>query len=323
MTTQNGSNNGFDLGHGEDFDAALVGSIDQESVEGGGPNLPLFQWVYGDRKLKQLGSDKMAYAGGWFINADAVDGGLLIANGWTKEIWTHVNGSETEGFYKRQMAVSMIAARQRWEVTDASDNRIVFPWSGYDSAKAIGRPTGRTHILCIVKDLEALGPVVLTLKGAAARAFKGSKGSTGVEKRFNDTVIAAANFASAAAGNKGLRWPYRAFWCPIGAERDAAGNPIFTEVGSGKDSTHLVLPVALGLPEKKEGVELKRFFVGKALLETVNALYAEYGEWINAWDAAQIGAAGTVEATNGAANGNGTPEQAPPPAVDVLAETGL
>jgi hypothetical protein len=64
---------------------------------------------------------------------------------------------------------------------------------------------------------------------------------------------------------------------------------------------------------------LKRFFVGAALLETVNALYAEYGEWIKAWDNMTPG---TVEGNgNGNGNAQALPEQAP--ANDVLAEAGL
>lgn len=323
MTTQNGNANGYDLGAGEEFDAGLAAGIDPESVEGGGPSFPLIQWTYGDRKLKALGADKMAYAGGWFINSEMVDPATMVAAGWTKETFTHANGSETEGFYRRQIAISMIAARQRWEVTDAAGNRTVFPWSngGYEAAKAVGRPSGRMHILCIVKDLETLGPVVLTLKGAASKAFKGSRNAAGVETKFNNTVIAAANAAAVAKGIKS-RWPYRAFWAPVGADRDASGNPVFTEVGSTKtEVTHLVLPIALGLPEKKEGVDLKRFFVGAAMLETVNALYAEYGEWMAAWDANRM-ETGAVEG-NGNGTGSGTPEQAAPVGVDVLAETGL
>lgn len=322
MTTQNNVN-GYDLGAGEEFDPQLAAGIDPESVEGSGPSFPLIQWTYGDRKMKALGSDKMGYSGGWFINADMVDPATMVAAGWTKETFTHANGSETEGFYRRQIAISMIAARQRWEVTDAAGNRTVFPWTGYDAAKAVGRAVGRMHILCIVKDLESLGPVVLTLKGAASKAFKGSRNAAGVETKFNNTVIAAANAAAVAKGIKS-RWAYRAFWCPVGADRDASGNPVFTEVGSTKtEVTHLVLPIALGLPEKAAGVDLKRFFVGAAMLETVNALYAEYGEWRVAWDANRM-EAGAVEGNgNGTGSGSGTPEQPAPVGVDVLAETGL
>ena len=60
----------------------------------------------------------------------------------------------------------------------------------------------------------------------------------------------------------------------------------------------MVLPVALGLPDKAANVDLKRFYVGNDLLTAVNALYDETAEWRNAWTA-DGGAAANTDTTNG------------------------
>ena len=42
----------------------------------------------------------------------------------------------------------------------------------------------------------------------------------------------------------------------VAANRNAAGDPIYTEVGKAPNTTNVVLPVALGLPDKAAQVEL-------------------------------------------------------------------
>jgi hypothetical protein len=314
---------------GYEFNPDAVNDIDPASVESNGPSFPMLQWNYGEYKNKKLGNDSMDYAGGWFVNGDNVDAATMIAAGWKPESWTHDNGTETSGFYSRSVAVSIIGMRRRWEVAEnSSGNRVSFPWSKYDAALASAsgkKPSGRLHVLVIVKGLESIGPMVLTLKGAASQAFNGSKNNPGVIGRFAQTVIAAANAASDAAAKKngkpaGKKWPYRAFWLPVGAARDAEGTPVFEEFGSGNEKKKLCVPVALGLPAKAADVNLKRHYIGEDLLSTVNTLVVEYGEWMVAWDKME---AGTPEGNGAAAATNGTPEQAPPVTADLLAEAGL
>ena len=79
-----------------------------------------------------------------------------------------------------------------------------------------------------------------------------------------DTKESAA--AAKKAGKAPGKWPYRAFWLPVGADREANGDPKFIGMGKGKETSRLVLPIALGLPAKAEQVELKRFYVGADLL---------------------------------------------------------
>ena len=302
------------------FDAGAVEGIDQSTVEQSGPTYPVIQWHYGDPKAKKAGG--MAWQGGWFVKADQVDEATMLAAGWTREEWTHDSGASEEGFYRRELICSVVASRKRWEV--AGDGpRQLFPWGQYEAAQKVGRPSGRTHVLVLVKGLEGIGPMVLTLKGSSAMAFEGGRNSSGALPRFGQTVIRAANMASDAAAKKsgkaaGKKWPYRAFWLPVGADRTAAGEPNFVEVGQDKNTKRLVLPVALGLPDKAESVALNRFYIGNELLDTVNNLLIANAEWVAAWDNITPGAT-----ENGATATEANGETVPEVGSDDLAAMGL
>ncbi len=306
-----------------EFNPDAVDSIDQSSVEGGGPSYPIIQWVYADLKAKKFGG--MDYLGGLFIKADKVDGAVLEAAGWTKTSRTFENGTEEEGYWKREAAVSIIAERKRWEIAPNGGQRQTFPWTGFEKAKEANggkSPSSRTHYLVLVKGLENVGPFVLTMKGAAGAAFESYRDANSVISRFANTVIAAANAASDAAAKKngkpsGKRWAYRAFWLPVGAARNDKNEPIFKEVGKAPNTTNVVLPVALGLPDKAANVDLKRFYVGNDMLTFVNALFDQSADWRTAWENIKPG---TVEGGDTAA----VEERAEKDAEDaVLAATGL
>ena len=274
-----------------EFNPGAVDSIDQSSVEGGGPSYPIIQWVLGDLKAKKYPTS-MEYLGGFFVKSDKVDGATLEAAGWTKTSRTFENGQEEEGYWKREAAFTIIAERKRWEINPDGGQRQTFAWSGFEKAKEANggkNPSGRTHYLVLVKGLEGAGPFVLTMKGAAGAAFEKFNDANSVISRFTNTVIAAANAASDAAAKKqgkatGKRWAFRAFWLPVGAARNEKGEPVYKEVGKAPNTTNVVLPVALGLPDKAANVDLKRFYVGGDLLATVNALYDSSVEWRTAWE---------------------------------------
>ena len=280
-----------------EFDAGQVEGIDQGSVEGGGPSYPIVQWVYGNIKDKKNGG--MDYLGGFFVKEGAVNAEAMTAAGWTKCTRTFESGADEDGFWKREAALSIIGERKRWEVASENGPRQVFPWNKYDTAKAAANgsktPHGRNQYLVLVKGLEDQGPFVLTMKGAAAQAFESFRDAKAVLSRFANTVIRAANNASDAAAKAqgkggGKRWPYRAFWLPVGAARDAQGAPVYTEVGKTGSTSKVVLPIALSLPDKPEGVELKRYYVGNEMLTRVNELYDASAEWRAAWDNIKPGA---------------------------------
>lgn len=262
------------------FDPTIANEIPEDTIERSEAQFPIVQWHRGDPKMKKLGG--MDYQGGWFVPENMAPADLT-AYGWERTTWTHGEENETEGFYAREITVSVIRERKRWEVYDGP-RRLNYAWRDYDKAQKVGRPSGRTHYLVLIQGLEEFGPFVLTLKGMAGMYFSGSRHVKGVLPQFDSVVIKAANDAVKRAGQRGVM-PRRAFWLTVGAARDGKTNaPIFVEVGSGSDTSQIVPPQALGLPEKAEQVKLDEFFVGRDLLNRTTEIYREVEEWATAWD---------------------------------------
>lgn len=258
------------------FNPDAVANIDQDTVENDGPQYPVVQWNYGNLKSKKVGG--MDYQGGFFISEEMAPGDLT-AYGWEKSSWVHDSGDETEGFYARDLELSVINSRKRWEVQAGDGRRYNFAWTDYDKAKEMGNPSSRTHFLVLAKGMEDLGPLVVTLKGSAGMYFEGTRTVAGALTKFSRTVIAAANKLT----KKG-KWPYRAFWLKVGADRTDDGAPNFTKVGSGDKSSNVVIPVALDLPDKPEKVNLNDLYVGDETLALVNEVYTDNAEWAAAWN---------------------------------------
>lgn len=295
------------------FDASLVDSIDQATVETFDDVYPMVQWVNGEPKRKR--EKGMLAWGGWFMaeRSNIPDEAVLLAAGWEKQVLTHEDGSETPGFYKRDLSIIAIALRERWQVrSDGADQPMMFgfdrrnksaKWDAFGVAKTYGNPSGRLQVLCLLVGLEDSGPFVLTLGGSVAQAFHNERGGDSVTVSFFKTILTAANARSDAAartaGRKtGKKWPARAFKLSVGPARDEHGVAIYTEVGQKGSSSYVTLPVALGLPGKGEEVDLNKWYVGHNLLATVNEMYesAETG-WARAWDTLTP----TIAPSNGAA----------------------
>lgn len=252
-------------------------NVDQATVETSGPEYPYIQWVNGQPTLKQAGG--VAYTGGWFAQAEQFDGELP---GWTAGTLVHRDSSETAGFFKRDIEIAVIHWRRCW-IVGQDGKSLTFAWANYDQAKGAGKPTGRLHVLALVRGLESQGPLVLTMKGLVGATFTGSRKELGVLGEFNRFVIRPANSINVRRGLK-AKWPYRAFWLCVGPDRDDKGAPTFSKVGQGDSTSLVTLPVALGLPEHADTVALQKLFVGGELLRTLNDFYRETEEWARAWD---------------------------------------
>lgn len=255
------------------FNANAINTIDQSTVENEGARYPIISFVNGDPKMKKGGG--VAYEGGWFIAADNAPTDMT-EYGWVKDSIMTKSGAEIEGFWGRQIEISVINQRRRWMVDGQG-----FPWNSYEEAKTAGNPRGHQQFLVLVKGAEALGPFAITLKGHAGMAFQGARqyAQTGALSLFSKTVIAAAN-----AKTKPAKWPFRAFWLPVGPQKDAKGNPVFVEVGAAPNVSTVLLPVPVGLPEKAALVDLNKFYVGDDLLTVVNQLHTDSADWVAQWE---------------------------------------
>jgi len=264
-----------------EFLNALDG-IDQDTVEEDLVGYPWIQWVHGSPQMKQLGG--VPYTGGWFMPLDAsgLDDEAEI-EGWERGSLMHSNGDESEGFFARDITVALIRSRRAWQVYGDGGRTQLFPWNAYDEAKAVGRPSGKLQMLCVVRGLAEPRPVVLTVHGSVSQAFSVSRTGDSVLNAFNRCVVTPANKLASKAGKAG-RWPYRAFWLTVGPDRDKDGNPIFVTVGDESASSKVTLPIALGLSEKMAPKEIAQRFVGADLLDETTAYWRDAEEWASAWD---------------------------------------
>ena len=279
------------------FDAGAVNDIDQSTVQIDGVLYPTVQWVYANPAMKKAGG--MDYLGGFFIAEDAVSNpDAFLAAAWTATEWTHQDGTSTMGFWRRDLRIAVVNYRQRWEVQGEEGGNVAFAWTDFDSAKALAEglgktPTGRTHALIRIEGMEDEGLFVLTLRGVGARAFAARNNNDAALAVFSRTVLAAANRESdiAARANKretGKKWPYRAYWLPLGAARTPNGDPVFVKAGNASDAKSVVLPVAMGLPAKMSDIkadDLGKWYVGNDLLAVLRQDWYDAEEnWSHAWD---------------------------------------
>lgn len=255
------------------FNPTAVQGIDQDTVESDGQQYPAISFHSGDPKMKKAGG--IEYEGGWFIAEEGAPADMTQF-GWQKDSFVTSKDKEIKGYWASKIEVSVICQRKRW-IADGQP----YAWNDYEKAKKTGKtPRGHHQYLVLLKGAEELGPFVIGLKGHAGMCFGGSRqySSTGALSCFNRTVIAAAN-----AQTKPAKWPFRAFWLPTGANKDAKGQPVFTEVGGDEKST-IVLPVPVDLPEKSNEVDLDQFYVGDNILLKVNQLFTEAQPWATGWE---------------------------------------
>ena len=289
----------FDKIDSNQFDASLVDSIDQSTIENFDDIYPVVQWVNGEVKRKK--EKGMLAWGGWFMaeRSNTPDEAAMQAAGWEHQSLMHDDGSETVGYYKRDITVIAVTVRERWQVRVDGEQPLLVgydrrnksaKWDAFATAKTYGNPSGRLQVLVLLKGMEDFGPLVLTLGGSVAMSFYNERGGDSVLGNFFKTILAAANAksdaAARAAGRKGgKKWPVRAFFLSVGPAREANGTAVYTEVGQKGASSWVTLPVALGLPGRGEEVDLNKWYVGNSMFANVNELHeeAETG-WARAWD---------------------------------------
>jgi hypothetical protein len=256
------------------FNPSAVEGIDQSLLPNDGPQFPVISFHSGDPKLKKVGG--LEYLGGWFIGEEGAPADMT-EYGWVRDSFTTAQKQEVKGFWASHISISVICERKRWLVDGQP-----YAWDDYEKAKkGTTTPRGHQQYLVLLQGAEDLGPFVIGLRGHVGMCFSGSKkySSTGVLSCFNRTVIAAAN-----AMTKPARWHWRAFWITVGADKTAKGEPNFTEVGMAPNTTSIVLPVPIGLPEKAAEVNLDEYYVGDKSLIVINQLFTEHQVWAKAWE---------------------------------------
>lgn len=285
-------------------------TLDQERE-----SYPYAQWVNGDPKLKQLGASAVAYTGGWFIPAELVS--LETIPGWTAGNLSHDRG-ETEGFFSPRLSIAAFHMRRCWRVGQDQGSRL-FAWNDYEAAKAWGAARGRLQILGIIRGLEDVGPMMLTMGGTTGMAFTSRDGILAQHRQL--VLKPAAMMSSRAAKRRVTEYPRFYFWLTVGAETDdKEGAPVFTKVGQGDASSLVTRPVLVGVTKGMTAQQLGELYVGPELItiiegtrDPVTGQWSEDGlfdttkSWAEAWD--QLGqptqnAAANLAALDAAADNN-------------------
>jgi hypothetical protein len=192
------------------------------------------------------------------------------------------SGDTIEGFGVDELTCIAVARRRRWKAQGGDGSWNYYPWAWESYQKAVqehGRAVSQTHVLIMPKGLELFDPFVLSLSGSGAMAFEGTKKMPGVLTRFSMTVLAASDVQT-----KPLRLPMRSFWLTFGAAVDGDGKPIFTKVGSGKQTANLVLPAPRGLPATAAECDPTQWLVDDSLFTHVEEIYKQAEDWMHAWD---------------------------------------
>ena len=266
--------------------SAIADTIDQNTIERPTQAFPLLQWVNGSSNQKKIGG--VAYTGGWFISQQSA-GSLEELTGWVKDTLITRNGTEVPGFFKRDVEIAFLHMRRHWRVVNEGDKAVFYPWNQYndalDASSKGKKPAGNVQVLVWVKGLDILNPMVLTVKGYVSAELTGSRNNEGVFGAFSTRVVGTINKALHAGGNK-KSLPWRAFWMPVGPQRDEKGLPVYTTVGQGTATSQVTLPALIGIVKHPTAAEVRPLFIGKAMLDQLNVLWAEARcqDWAAAWD---------------------------------------
>ena len=127
-----------------------------------------------------------------------------------------------------------------------------------------------TEVLCLIEGYNQ--PLVMTGKGWAASRITHYKRGCFAEQHEYVTSV-----ASKLAGMTLQPW---AFWHSIGGAYDKKHEPMFVEVGSGTQKTHLH-DITLGIAQQATEQEIDALYVGDALYAQATDIYNEYmtAEW--------------------------------------------
>ena len=264
---------------GFEFDDSVLDDIDQDSILDDGPGYPTIIWRGGSPAMRKAGG--IEYHGGWFIGEDSgIDADLLTAAGWEPDSFIATNDKEIPGFSCTLAEFQVINYRRRWRAEGKA-----YGWNDYEKAVAdVGKARGQMNVMVRVRGLEEVGPMVVTLSGNAQMAFRGDKDyrGTGVLPSAKRTIIAHANELTKKNGGK-KRWPYSAFFLPVGVPfvKEA---PQFTTVGSGDNTRSIVVPTLMGVPDDWKAVNLNLYFAGKPNIDAAAAAFDESKDWVAQWE---------------------------------------
>lgn len=243
-----------------------------------GSNYAVFQWVNGDTKKKKTGG--IEYTGGVFLSADQ---GIEAPEGFDPFTLVTDDGTEIPGFAASEITGSVLRYRRCWISEPENGLSQRFGWNEYDDASAYGKVRGVAHVLFSLKGMEE--PVLLAFRGMVAKRMLGQGRDRGIIPMFGSKVVGAAKRIARKRG-RNKAYPLCAFEITIGGDLDSNGEPVFTKVGTGKNTSNVTYPVWRDEPQALvTESELGRLFVGNEALSLYQDWHTEAEDWVRSWDA--------------------------------------
>lgn len=230
--------------------------VDQSAQDRLSLQLPLVLWRHGKVAMKVAGSSNINYAGGFFFSRDAAGVDTAIEH-WSEQSFEGDKGT-VEGLGATAADIALVRARKRW--FRDGDNRSEYrAWKNYEPGFR-----GHVQIVGFIKGFEH--PVTFSFKGLLGQSIEA------IQREHMSKVLTLIN--RTAPKGKGL--PPYALWVRIKAGKHE-------KVGSGREQSEVTMPV-IALPNPVDVVFAKSRFVGNALLQRMQELYVEAGDWVREWD---------------------------------------
>lgn len=278
-----------------------------ESSNGGERNgFPTFMWLNGDPGNVKLGIDNMEYVGGFFMtnlyrhndkmtqyipddaDKDAYEAVDLTKYGLKADYFVNSKNKEVHGGWIKNLEASFICARECWVVVTGEGADAKFQrFTDYNEAAKVGSPRGQQQVLCLIKGMEELGPIVLSFKGYAMKSFKGQGEfvATGVLSQLKRNVIDPIAKALTKPGGKAPQISYRSVWCKFGPgietdKKTKKEAPVFVTAGKGDRSKLVVVPSYCG---PVFAGKIEDHYVGDAIHQQATEIFEANQEWANAW----------------------------------------
>lgn len=211
-----------------------------------GDGLGRFRWNNG------MKVGRNASAGMWYAKGDAFQGSL--PTGWAKSLAFEGDGYEAK-------VIKMLPLLKRSQpFTKVGDSVVWHPeWVQNAGMKMY------TEVLCLLEGYDE--PLVMTGKGwAASRITHYKRGCFGEQTEY------ITKPASQLAEKPLQPW---AFWHVIGGAFDKGNQPIFVEVGTGQQKTHLH-DIVLHVSGPADSALLDALYVGDELYEKATTIYNVY-----------------------------------------------
>lgn len=245
---------------------------------------PVIQYVNGDLSKKKSGG--LDHTGGFFISADQ---GIEAPPSFEPHVLVTREGTEIQGFAKRDIQISPIRHRRCWQAQPQGDQKglsMRFGWSEYDDASAYGKPRGVAHLLVALAGVDE--PMMIAFRGMNARRMLGQGRERGVIPMYGAKIVGAATRMARKAGRKAT-YPMCAFHLSLGPSRNEAGEPTFTKVGQGSDTSQIVYPAWLDEPKAIiDEALVRRLYVGNEKFAKYQSWHQDAEAWSHSWSGDQL-----------------------------------